>query len=77
MLFRTIILTVYRYLMSGRNSRCLNHNADDKRFLARALHADPAKFFVTPGCGVDPELFPFFEERADNARTRSSSCPRA
>jgi glycosyltransferase involved in cell wall biosynthesis len=66
-LFRTIILGVYRYLMSGRNSRCLNHNADDKRFLARTLHADPAKFFVTPGCGVDPELFPFFEERANNA----------
>ena len=65
--FRTIILTVYRYLMSGRNSRCLNHNADDKRFLARALHADPDKFFVTPGCGVDPELFPYFEERAGNA----------
>jgi glycosyltransferase involved in cell wall biosynthesis len=66
-LFRTIILGVYRYLMSGRNSRCLNHNADDKRFLARTLQADPAKFFVTPGCGVDPELFPFFEERANNA----------
>ena len=64
---RTVILAVYRYLMSGRNSRCLNHNADDKRFLARTLHASPAKFFVTPGCGVDPELFPFFEERAGNA----------
>jgi glycosyltransferase involved in cell wall biosynthesis len=65
---RSIILTVYRFLMSGRNSRCLNHNASDKRFLARTLRADPAKFFVTPGCGVDPELFPFFEERPSNAR---------
>jgi glycosyltransferase involved in cell wall biosynthesis len=65
-LMRTVILTVYRYLMSGPNSRCLNHNTSDKRFLAEALHADPAKVFVTPGCGVDPQLFPFFEERAAN-----------
>jgi glycosyltransferase involved in cell wall biosynthesis len=64
--FRRVILTVYRYLMSGRNSRCLNHNASDKRFLTRALHASPDKFFVTPGCGVDPKLFPYFEERVDN-----------
>lgn len=65
-LFRTIILTAYRYLMSGRNSRCLNHNSDDKVFLAKALRADPAKFFVTPGCGVDPELFPYFDARPEN-----------
>ena len=65
-IFRNIILTAYRYLMSGRNSRCLNHNASDKRFLARALHASPEKFFVTPGCGADPKLFPYFEVRADN-----------
>jgi len=64
-LFRTIILTVYRYLMSGRNSRCLNHNEEDKAFLAQQLGADPDKFFVTPGCGVDPQLFRYFE-RADN-----------
>jgi glycosyltransferase involved in cell wall biosynthesis len=65
--FRNTILVVYRYLMSGRNSRCLNHNSSDKRFLARTLHADPGKFFVTPGCGVDPRLFPFFDDRPDNA----------
>jgi glycosyltransferase involved in cell wall biosynthesis len=67
-LFRTIILTVYTFLMSGRNSRCLNHNHDDKVFLARRLHADRDKFFVTPGCGVDPKVFPFFEEYADNPK---------
>lgn len=65
-LFRGVILAVYAYLMSGRHSRCLNHNSDDKVFLARRLHADPAKFFVTPGCGVDPAVFPFHEERAGN-----------
>ena len=66
--FRMIIMVVYRFLMTGRNSRCLNHNHEDKAFLARKLHADPAKFFVTPGCGVDPEVFPFYEEYADNPR---------
>jgi glycosyltransferase involved in cell wall biosynthesis len=64
--FRLIILTVYAFLMTGRRSRCLNHNSDDKRFLARRLHADPEKFFVTPGCGVDPEVFPFFEHYVGN-----------
>jgi glycosyltransferase involved in cell wall biosynthesis len=65
-LIRALIFSVYRYLMSGRNSRCLNHNGDDRLFLAERLHADPGKFFVTPGCGVDPEVFPYFEERAGN-----------
>jgi glycosyltransferase involved in cell wall biosynthesis len=67
-LFRRIILTAYRFLMTGRNSRCLNHNSEDKVFLAERLHADPGKFFVTPGCGVDPEVFPFFEHYAGNPR---------
>jgi glycosyltransferase involved in cell wall biosynthesis len=67
-LFRRIILTVYAFLMTGRNSRCLNHNADDKAFLAKRLRADPAKFFVTPGCGVDPSVFPFHERYAGNPR---------
>lgn len=64
---RTVILTVYAFLMTGHNSRCLNHNEDDKRFLARRLRARPEKFFVTPGCGVDPQVFPFFEQRPDNS----------
>jgi glycosyltransferase involved in cell wall biosynthesis len=65
-LMRSVILAVYAFLMSGRNSRCLNHNHEDQAFLARRLHAGPDKFFVTPGCGVDPEVFPFNEERAGN-----------
>jgi glycosyltransferase involved in cell wall biosynthesis len=65
-LFRTIIMTVYAFLMRGRNSRCLNHNSDDRVFLAKRLHADRDKFFVTPGCGVDPGVFPFFEHYAGN-----------
>jgi glycosyltransferase involved in cell wall biosynthesis len=68
LLLRTIILTVYAFLMSGRNSRCLNHNSDDKAFLAKRLRANPDKFFVTPGCGVDPRVFPFFEHYAENPK---------
>jgi glycosyltransferase involved in cell wall biosynthesis len=67
-LFRAVILAVYAFLMSGRNSRCLNHNADDRVFLARRLRADIRKFFVTPGCGVDPAVFPFFERYDDNPK---------
>jgi glycosyltransferase involved in cell wall biosynthesis len=67
-LMRTVILAVYAFLMSGRNSRCLNHNSDDKVFLARRLRASPDKFFVTPGCGVDPAVFPFFEHYAGNPK---------
>jgi glycosyltransferase involved in cell wall biosynthesis len=63
---RTVIEIVYAYLMSGRNSRCINHNAEDREVLAKRLHASADKFFVTPGCGVDPELFPFNEIRPAN-----------
>lgn len=65
-LFRTVITVVYAFLMTGRNSRALNHNSEDKEFLARRLHAKREKFFVTPGCGVDPAVFPFNEGRAGN-----------
>ncbi len=64
--FRVVILAAYRFLMSGRNSRCLNHNAEDRAVLARRLHASPEKFVVTPGCGVDPSLFPYREQLPDN-----------
>lgn len=58
-LFRTVILAAYAFLMTGRNSRCLNHNSEDREFLTRRLRADRDKFFVTPGCGVDSDVFPF------------------
>lgn len=67
-LARKILLSAYSYLLSGPNSRCLTHNADDKQFLASTLEIEPANFFVTPGCGVDPKVFPFFETLPDNPR---------
>lgn len=66
-LLRRLLLVIYGYLLSGRNSRCLNHNAEDKTFLTRTLRIEPDKFFVTPGCGVDPQAFPYVAERAGNA----------
>lgn len=65
-LMRSVILAAYALLLTGRNSRCLNHNVDDKRFLAQRLRADLDKFFVTPGCGVDPDVFPYFAQRPNN-----------
>lgn len=65
-LLRTLLLAVYRYLLTGRNSRCLNHNAEDKQFLAERLGVDPDTCFVTPGCGVDPRAFPYRAEHPGN-----------
>ncbi|MFL6132949.1 MAG: glycosyltransferase, partial [Nocardioidaceae bacterium] len=56
----------YAFLMSGRNSRCLNHNEEDKAVLVRRTRASRSKFFVTPGCGVDPLVFPYVDERPSN-----------
>ena len=63
---RTIALQFYKYLFSGKHSRVLTHNHEDKEFLVRRTGVDPSKVVVTPGCGVDPTLFPFFEKVADN-----------
>jgi glycosyltransferase involved in cell wall biosynthesis len=63
---RAIALPIYRFLFSGKNSRVLTHNTDDKQFLVERTGADPSKIVVTPGCGVDPAVFPFFEEMPAN-----------
>lgn len=63
---RIVALFFYRLLFSGRNSRVLTHNQEDKEFLVRRTGVDPAKVVVTPGCGVDPACFPFFERLPEN-----------
>jgi len=65
-LYRAIVLVFYRFLFSGRNSRVLTHNQEDKDFLVRRTGVRPDKVVVTPGCGVDPRFFPFFEELPKN-----------
>jgi glycosyltransferase involved in cell wall biosynthesis len=63
---RVIILEVYKFLFSGKNSRVLTHNPDDKRFLVERTGVADEKVVVTPGCGADPAFFPFFEKLPDN-----------
>jgi glycosyltransferase involved in cell wall biosynthesis len=57
---RSLAMSAYRFLLTGKNSRCLTHNEEDKEYLSMTFGVDPKHFFVTPGCGVDPKVFPFF-----------------
>jgi glycosyltransferase involved in cell wall biosynthesis len=61
----TIIKRMYAYLFSGRHSRVIVHNHEDKAFLC-GLGIDPTHIAVTPGCGVDPDEYPFSAELPRN-----------
>jgi glycosyltransferase involved in cell wall biosynthesis len=50
-------------LFSSPTSRVIVHNHEDKRFL-ESLGVRSAAITVTPGCGVDPEEFPFLETQS-------------
>ena len=58
-----IIRRLYAYLFSGRHSRVIVHNQEDKAFLC-GLGIDPDHIAVTPGCGVDPAEYPYSVELA-------------
>ena len=62
-----IIKRVYAYLFSGRHSRVIVHNHEDKDFLC-GLGIDPRHIAVTPGCGVDPDEYPFSAELPRNPK---------
>lgn len=62
-----IIRRVYAYLFSGKHSRVIVHNHEDKAFLC-GLGIDPDHIAVTPGCGVDPDEYPFSAELPRNPR---------
>ncbi len=53
---------LYKYLFSGKNSRVIVHNTEDKQFFVTELGISADKIQVTPGCGVDPRRFPFFSQ---------------
>jgi glycosyltransferase involved in cell wall biosynthesis len=55
---RRIVERVYRWLFAAPRSRLIVHNEQNKRFLAARFRLDPDRIVVTPGCGVDPDLFP-------------------
>jgi glycosyltransferase involved in cell wall biosynthesis len=67
-LARAVVKPMYRYLFSGSRSRVIVHNAEDKQYLVAVLGIDPRHVTVTPGCGVDPDEFPFLEEFKHKAR---------
>ena len=67
-LARAALKPVYRYLFSASRSRVIVHNAEDKQYLVDRLGIDPDRVTVTPGCGVDADEFPYFEEFVPKAR---------
>jgi glycosyltransferase involved in cell wall biosynthesis len=66
-LLRPIVVRLYRYLFSGRHSRVIVHNHEDKDFLC-SLGVPASHVTVTPGCGVDPQEYPFSPELPRNPR---------
>lgn len=69
-----VLLRLYRFLFSGPRSRVILHNHEDRDFLAARLRLDPARFTVTPGCGIDPEEFPYLPP-APPAKTKIIYAP--
>ena len=67
-LARPVAAGVYRFLYSGRNSRVVVQNRDHLKFVRTTLKASPQTTFLMPGCGVDPDRFPFFPRLPQNER---------
>lgn len=57
-LVRFFVKLAYRYLFSGRNSRAITHNHDDKNYISESLGMPLHHIMATRGCGVDPAEFP-------------------
>jgi glycosyltransferase involved in cell wall biosynthesis len=56
---RLLVTTLDRWSFRTERCRILVHNRDDKAFLDATHRLPPDRVVVTPGCGVDPEAFPF------------------
>jgi glycosyltransferase involved in cell wall biosynthesis len=67
-MIRAAVKLLYRYLFSGPRSRVIVHNVEDKQYLVNSLGIDPDRITVTPGCGVDPDEFPYFDQFVQKAR---------
>lgn len=59
---------IYRWMYRGRNSTVVVQNTDDRRLVIEELGAPADRVFLMPGCGVDTDVFPFFERLPDNPR---------
>jgi glycosyltransferase involved in cell wall biosynthesis len=59
---RPVADRIFPYLFGGEESRVIVHNAEDKEYLSSRFGVPRECIQVTPGCGVDPEQYPWIEE---------------
>ncbi len=55
---RFFVKLFYRYLFSGKNSRAITHNHEDKQYISDVLGMPLHHIMATRGCGVEPDEFP-------------------
>ena len=60
-MMRPWVLVLYRYLFRAPASRVVVHNQEDKDFLVARVGLVADHVMVTPGCGVDPQEYPWIE----------------
>lgn len=60
-MIRPFVVLLYGYLFRAANSRVVVHNGEDKDFLVARLGLRSEHVMVTPGCGVDPDEYPWIE----------------
>lgn len=57
------VCMLYRFILSGKTSRIIVHNKEDKQELVNSVKVDANRITVTGGCGVDPSKFSFNHTR--------------
>ena len=60
-LARLAATPVLRRIWSARNALVITQNAEDLEILVRDIGVPRDRITVVPGCGADPEEYPFFE----------------
>jgi glycosyltransferase involved in cell wall biosynthesis len=60
-LARLVVKWLFRYFFSASNALVVTQNAEDLEILVREVGIARDKLTCVPGCGADPEEFPFFE----------------
>jgi glycosyltransferase involved in cell wall biosynthesis len=60
-LARLVVKWLFRYYFSTSNALVVTQNAEDLEILVREIGIARDKVSCVPGCGADPEEFPFFE----------------
>ena len=60
-LARLVVTCMFRYCFSASNALVVTQNTEDLEILVREVGIAPEKITCVPGCGADPEEFPFFK----------------